>query len=72
MELALLEDFLALARERNFSRAAETRHISQPAFRRRVRLLEDWLQAPLLERVRIDRPVPASSCHICIGLNRGV
>ena len=42
MELAWLEDFLALARERNFSRAAEVRHISQPAFSRRVRMLEDW------------------------------
>lgn len=50
MELAWLEDFLALARERNFSRAAEARHISQPAFSRRVRLLEDWLQAPLFDR----------------------
>jgi LysR family transcriptional regulator, hypochlorite-specific transcription factor HypT len=50
MELAWLEDFLALARERNFSRAAETRHISQPAFSRRVRMLEDWLQAPLFDR----------------------
>jgi len=50
MELAWLDDFLALARERNFSRAAETRHISQPAFSRRVRMLEDWLQAPLFDR----------------------
>lgn len=50
MELAWLEDFLALARERNFSRAAEVRHISQPAFSRRVRMLEDWLRAPLFDR----------------------
>ncbi|MDP2212853.1 LysR family transcriptional regulator [Phenylobacterium sp.] len=50
MELAWLEDFLALARQRNFSRAAEARHISQPAFSRRVRMLEDWLQAPLFDR----------------------
>lgn len=50
MEMAWLEDFLALARERNFSRAAEARHVSQPAFSRRVRMLEDWLQAPLFDR----------------------
>lgn len=50
MELAWLEDVLALARLRNFSRAAEARHISQPAFSRRVRMLEDWLEAPLFDR----------------------
>lgn len=50
MELAWLEDFLALARERNFSRAAEARHVSQPAFSRRIRMLEDWLQTPLFDR----------------------
>ena len=50
MELAWLEDFLALAEQRNFSRAAVARNISQPAFSRRVRMLEDWLGAPLFDR----------------------
>lgn len=50
MELAWLEDFLTLAQQRNFSRAAEARHISQPAFSRRVRMLEDWIGAPLFDR----------------------
>lgn len=50
MELAWLEDFLTLAQQRNFSRAAETRHISQPAFSRRVRMLEEWVGAPLFDR----------------------
>lgn len=45
-----LEDFLALAATGNFSRAAEDRHSSQPAFSRRVRALEDWIGAPLVDR----------------------
>lgn len=50
MELNWLEDFLALAEVGNFSRAAGTRHITQPAFSRRIRSLEDALGAPLFER----------------------
>ncbi|MET0309217.1 MAG: LysR family transcriptional regulator [Sphingomonas sp.] len=50
MELAWLEDFVALAETRNFSRAAERRHITQPAFSRRVRHLEEWIGTPLFER----------------------
>ena len=45
-----LEDFLALAATGNFSRAAEDRHSSQPAFSRRVRALEEWIGAPLVDR----------------------
>lgn len=50
MELNWLEDFIALAETRNFSRAAEVRNITQPAFSRRVRALEDWVGTPLFER----------------------
>ena len=50
MELIWLEDFVALAETGNFSRAAENRHVTQPAFSRRVRALEDWIGAPLFER----------------------
>jgi DNA-binding transcriptional LysR family regulator len=50
MELAWLEDFLALVECGHFSRAAERRNISQPAFSRRVRMLENWLGAPLVNR----------------------
>lgn len=48
MDLALLEDFLELAREMNFSRAAENRNLTQPAFSRRIRTLESAIQTPLL------------------------
>src|SRR6188472_772108 len=50
MNLSWLEDFLALAASGNFSRAADERHSSQPAFSRRIRALEDWIGAPLVDR----------------------
>lgn len=50
MNLVWLEDFLALATSGNFSRAAQARHTSQPAFSRRIRGLEEWLGADLVDR----------------------
>jgi len=50
MNLIWLEDFLALAATGNFSRAAEERHSSQPAFSRRIRGLEEWLGTDLFDR----------------------
>jgi DNA-binding transcriptional LysR family regulator len=50
MELIWLEDFVALAETGNFSRAAENRNVTQPAFSRRIRALEDWIGAPLFDR----------------------
>ncbi|RYF34741.1 MAG: LysR family transcriptional regulator [Comamonadaceae bacterium] len=50
MNLIWLDDFLALAATGNFSRAADDRHSSQPAFSRRIRALEEWLGADLFDR----------------------
>jgi DNA-binding transcriptional LysR family regulator len=50
MDLAWLEDFLKLAELGNFSRAAEARNSSQPAFSRRIRMLEDWVGTTLIDR----------------------
>jgi len=50
MDTVWLEDFLALAEHANFSRAAERRNITQPAFSRRIRLLEEWLDVLLVDR----------------------
>ncbi|MDB5750064.1 MAG: LysR family transcriptional regulator [Ramlibacter sp.] len=50
MNLTWLEDFLALAASGNFSRAAEDRHMTQPAFSRRIRALEEWLALDLFDR----------------------
>lgn len=50
MELKLPEDFLAVASSGNFSRAAEAGNVTQPAFSRRLKALETWIGAPLLDR----------------------
>ena len=50
MEFTWLEDFLALVDCGNFSRAAELRHVTQPAFSRRIRALENWIGVDLFER----------------------
>jgi DNA-binding transcriptional LysR family regulator len=50
MELIWFEDYLALAESLNFSRAAEARHVTQPAFSRRIRALEAWVGAALFSR----------------------
>ena len=50
MNMIWLEDFLALAATGNFTKAAELRHSSQPAFSRRIRALEEWLGTDLIDR----------------------
>ena len=50
VDLTWLEDFLALAECGSFSRAAERRHVAQPAFSRHIRSLEEWLGLALFKR----------------------
>ena len=50
MDIKWLEDFVCLARTGNFSRAAEERHVTQPAFSRRIKGLELWVGSPLVDR----------------------
>lgn len=50
MDSDWLEDFLALLDCGNFSRAADKRAVSQPSFSRRIRALEDWVGATLIDR----------------------
>jgi DNA-binding transcriptional LysR family regulator len=50
MELKWLEDFASLARTGSFSRSAEERHVTQPAFSRRIQALETWLGVALIDR----------------------
>ena len=50
MQLKWLEDFVALAQERSFTRAAELRHVTHPAFGRRIKALESWLGVALVNR----------------------
>ena len=50
LNLSWLDDFQVLAASGNFSRAAEERHMTQPAFSRRIRALEEWLGTELFDR----------------------
>jgi len=52
VQLKLLEDFVELARTRSFTRAAENRFVTHPAFGRRIRALDEWLGARLIERTK--------------------
>jgi LysR family transcriptional regulator, hypochlorite-specific transcription factor HypT len=52
MELKWLDDYIALIEAGSFSTAASRRHVSQPAFSRRIQMLEDWLGVTLIDRTR--------------------
>ena len=50
MDRKWLEDFVSLAETRSFSRSAQLRHVTQPAFSRRIQALEAWAGLDLVDR----------------------
>ncbi|EJM15386.1 transcriptional regulator [Pseudomonas sp. GM18] len=50
MQTKWLDDLLAIAEWKNFSRAAEVRCVTQSALSRRIRSLEEWVGAELVDR----------------------
>lgn len=50
MELKWFEDLITVAEKGHFARAAEARHLTQSALSRRIKSLEVWVGAELLDR----------------------
>jgi DNA-binding transcriptional LysR family regulator len=50
METKWLEDFISLVETNSFSRSAQLRHVTQPAFSRRIQSLENWVGTDLIDR----------------------
>lgn len=53
IETKWLEDFLSLAGSQSFSRSAEDRHLTQPAFSRRIKALEAAVGCQLVDRTSV-------------------
>ena len=51
MEMCQFRYFLAVARHRSFTRAAEHEHVAQPSLSQQVRKLEDELGGRLFDRL---------------------
>jgi DNA-binding transcriptional LysR family regulator len=50
MDIDWLEDFLSFSNLSSFTRAAHERHVTQSAFSRRIRSLEEWIGTSLIDR----------------------
>ena len=65
MDTEWLKDFEVLCAQKNFSRAAEERNVSQPAFSRRIRSLEEEVGARLINRQTLPlSPTPAGEVFL--------
>ncbi|MDA3919872.1 MAG: LysR family transcriptional regulator [Salinisphaera sp.] len=52
MRLEWIEDLLAVLRTGSLKRAAEERHVSQPAFSRRIQCIEEYVGITLIDRTK--------------------
>lgn len=60
MEMHQLRYFVAVARTRNFSRAAEQCHVSQPSLSQQIQKLEDELGERLFDRMKREAKLTAN------------
>ena len=72
MEIKWLEDFLAVASSGNFSRAAETRNVTQPAFSRQLKALELWTDVTLRDDVRATSAIGQSTLKFAMPAAMGM
>jgi len=66
IETKWLKDFLSLAKTQSFSRSAEARHVTQPAFGRRIRALEDALGCILIDRTSVPVKLTPAGQLFCL------
>ncbi|SDE67378.1 LysR family transcriptional regulator [Ruegeria marina] len=52
MDIGWIEDLIALEEHRTLAQAAAARHVTQPAFSRRIAAIEEWCGATLVDRSR--------------------
>ena len=65
MQIKWLDDLLAIAEWKNFSRAAEVRCVTQSALSRRIRSLEDWVGVELVDRGTYPVQLTAAGQAFC-------
>lgn len=63
MEIQGIDDFLTLVETRSFSKAAAQRHVTQPAFSRRIKALEENLGTPLFDRSKTPLALTSMGEH---------
>ncbi|GFM50225.1 LysR substrate-binding domain-containing protein [Pseudomonas capsici] len=65
MQIKWLDDLLAIAEWKNFSRAAEVRCVTQSALSRRIRSLEEWVGVELVDRGTYPVRLTAAGSTFC-------
>lgn len=65
MQIKWIDDILAVAELKNFSRAAEVRCITQSALSRRIRSLEEWVGVELVDRGTYPVQLTAAGRTFC-------
>lgn len=65
MHIKWLDDLLAIAEWKNFSRAAEVRCVTQSALSRRIRSLEEWVGVELVDRSTYPVQLTAAGKVFC-------
>jgi DNA-binding transcriptional LysR family regulator len=68
MELVWLEDFLALAEHGGFIKAAQARNVTQPAFSRRIRSMEQWVGVKLFQRSSQGATLTPAGEHVLVSI----
>lgn len=70
MELSWIKSFVSIAHTRSFSASARECHVTQPAFSRRIRAIENWAGTPLIDRSTYPtRLTPEGKCFLKVAVD---